>query len=232
MSLIRNQVRYAKRLIRVIRGTDLLLPIQIKCPKVTLGLERASWCVCPLDLSPQSVVYSFGVGRDISFDLALIHRWGVRVHAFDPTPRSIDWLRTQALPDNFVFHDFGIADYDGAASFSPPADPSHVSYSMLAHRSDEPAAEGRVYRLHTIMRMLGHTKINLLKMDIEGAEYGVLSDLVSQAFHVDQILVEFHHRWPDLGVQKTRHAVQDLNSKGYKTFHISPSGEEFSFRKT
>jgi FkbM family methyltransferase len=231
MSLIKNQVRYAKRLIRVMQGTDLLVPVQMKCPKVTLGNEQASWCVCPRDLSAQSVIYSFGVGQDVSFDLALIQRLGAHIHAFDPTPRSIRWLRTQTLPRSFVFHDYGVADYDGLASFSPPQNPCHVSYSMIAHQRAEALAEGRVYRLGTIMQMLGHTKIDLLKMDIEGAEYDVLRDLVSGSICVDQILVEFHHRWPDLGVQKTKDAVRDLNRMGYKTFHISPSGEEFSFRK-
>jgi len=34
-----------------------------------------------------AVVYSLGIGEDISFDLALIEKYGARVHAFDPTPK-------------------------------------------------------------------------------------------------------------------------------------------------
>jgi FkbM family methyltransferase len=164
--------------------------------------------------------------------LELIRRFGVTVHAFDPTPRSIQWLRTQELPPSFVFHDYGIAEHDGVASFSPPLNKKFVSYSMIRRERPEGRAEGKVYRLSTIMRKLKHMRVDLLKMDIEGAEYGVLRDLVCDGVCVDQILVEFHHRWPELGVQQTKDAVRDLNRRGYKVFHITPSGDEFSFKKT
>ena len=39
--------------------------------------------------------------------------------------------------------------------------------------------KGAVYRLPSIMRMLGHSQLDMLKMDIEGAEYGVIADLLS-----------------------------------------------------
>jgi len=50
------------------------------------------------------------------------------------------------------------------------------------------------------MRELRHASIDLLKMDIEGAEYDVLADMISQRIPVKQLLVEFHHRWPQIGV--------------------------------
>ena len=86
-----------------------------------------------------------------------------------------------------------------------------------------------MYRLGTILKMLGHSCIDLLKMDIEGAEYDVLADLLTQRIPVKQILVEFHHRWPQIGVDKTRQAIHALNAAGYKIFSVSPGGEEYSF---
>ncbi|HEX3777949.1 MAG TPA: hypothetical protein VHV51_25955 [Polyangiaceae bacterium] len=55
-------------------------------------------------LDQDAVVYSFGVACDVSFDQALIAARGVTVHAFDPTPRSIEWVKTQVLPERFLFH--------------------------------------------------------------------------------------------------------------------------------
>jgi hypothetical protein len=81
------------------------------------------------------------------------------------------------------------------------------------------------------MSTLGHRSIDVLKMDIEGAEYDVISDLLSSRVQVDQLLVEFHHRWPEIGLLKTRNTVDQLNSAGFRIFDISPSGEEFSFKK-
>jgi len=81
------------------------------------------------------------------------------------------------------------------------------------------------------MSSLGHRRIAVLKMDIAGAEYDVISDLLSSRAQVDQLLVEFHHRWPEIGLLKTRNTVDQLNSAGFRIFDISPSGEEFSFKK-
>src|SRR5436305_14661221 len=90
MSLLRSSVQYAKRSLAVVRGQEIWRSAQIRCERLYLGNERARWCVCPTNLSADSVVYSFGIGEDISFDLQLIDRFAVKVHAFDPTPRSLD----------------------------------------------------------------------------------------------------------------------------------------------
>jgi FkbM family methyltransferase len=108
-------------------------------------------------------------------------------------------------------------------------DQNRVSYTVLKRGSARAAVELPVQRLTTIMRDLGHDKINLLKMDIEGAEYSVLADLLASHIRVDQLLVEFHHRFPEVGVNKTRSAIKALNAAGYRIVNVSPSGEEFGF---
>lgn len=229
---LREQYRYCKRLYRTFLGQDIGVSVQIKCSKMRLGNDRARWCISPGSISAPSVVYSFGIGEDLSFDLELIRRFGVWVHAFDPTPRSIEWLKSQELPEQFVFHDFGVAEYDGIATFNPPENSAHVSYSVVPRDTTSGSiVKAPVRRLTTIMRALGHQSIDLLKMDIEGAEYDVISDLLSSRVQVDQLLVEFHHKWPEIGLLKTRNTVDQLNSAGFRIFDISPSGEEFSFKK-
>jgi FkbM family methyltransferase len=228
---LQDTARFAKRAVRAIRRQELWQGAQIKCQRMKLGKEGACWCVCPQELSASSVVYSFGVGEDISFDLALIEHFGSQVQAFDPTPRSIEWLQSRTLPEKFVFHAYGVAGFDGSCAFLPPENPAHVSHSIVARESSRPAIEVAVHRLGTIMRMLGHEQIDLLKMDIEGAEYGVLADLLACGIPVKQLLVEFHHRWPQLGIEKTRQAIRGLNAAGYRIFSVSPSGEEYGFLK-
>ena len=210
-------------------GSDLYMPVQLHCPKLRLGNEGTAWCICPGELSEASTVYSFGVGEDISFDLALIERFGLRVEAFDPTPRSNAWLATQRTPDKFIFHSYGIGSRDGTATFYPE-NPKFVSYSVV--KRDLPsgeAFESPVYRLSTILNLLKHKTIDLLKMDIEGSEYEVIEDLVASRVQVRQLLVEFHHRWPQLGVEKTRKAIATLNEAGLRIFDVSPEGLEYSF---
>jgi len=226
---VRQSYQRVRRMIRALRGTEVWKSVQIDCEKILLGNRDSSWCVCPQGISKNSVVYCFGVGEEISFDLSLIDRFGVEIHAFDPTPRSILWLQRQAVPDAFIFHPYGVADFDGVCSFQPPQNAEHVSHTILARNSTTPALRAQVHRIETIMSMLGHQDIHLLKMDIEGAEYSVLVDLLSSGLRPQQILVEFHHRWKEVGVSKTKTALTLLHRAGYRIFHVSPSGEEYSF---
>jgi FkbM family methyltransferase len=206
--------------------------VQLSVPAERLGTAYGGWWLAPQGLSAASIIYSFGVGDDVSFDLALIQRWGATVHAFDPTPRSVQWVRAQTLPAQFQFHDYGLADFDGMAQFIPPANPRHVSYTLLAQTGQRSeAARGPVYRLATIMQRLGHAYIDLLKLDIEGAEYAVVEDLARSPspLPIRQLLVEFHHRFEGLGWRKTEHALQQLRRLGFKLFRVSRRGDEFSF---
>jgi FkbM family methyltransferase len=232
MSALRNSYRRVRRAYNAARGRDVWQGKQVRCARICLGNEHARWCVCPDDLVASSVVYSVGVGSDVSFDLELIQRFGLRVHAFDPTPRSIEWVKRQQLPEEFVFHAFGVANFDGSCKFFAPENPEFVSHTMVAKESDfSEAVEVPVHRLASIARMLGHERIDVLKMDIEGAEYGVLEDLLGSGLAVKQVLVEFHHRRAEIGVEKTKRAIRCLNEAGYRIFSVSASGEEYGFRK-
>ena len=216
-------------------GRDFYQSRQVKCARLTFGNRFADWTFCPDHLNGHSVIYSFGVGEDVSFDLQLMERFGLEIHAFDPSPRSIEWVRQQDLGEGFHFHPFGLAGSDGNRIFSEPEEPGIHSLKMIEDR--EGKEEGRstmelpVERLSTIMQKLGHKRIDLLKMDIEGSEYEVIEDLTGSSLPVTQVLVEFHHRFGHIGIEMTRRAIQILNRAGYRIFHVSASGEEFSFIK-
>jgi FkbM family methyltransferase len=224
--------RRIRRMVQVLQGNDIWQGIQQKSARLSLGEGSGAWCLCPQGLSASSVIYCAGVGEEISFDLELIRRFGVRVHAFDPTPRSIQWVQSQTLPQEFTFHPYGIADFDGTSKFLPPKNPDHVSHTLLPRETPWSAIQIPVHRLGTIAGMLGHAEIDLLKMDIEGAEYAAIADLLTSGIRPRQMLVEFHHRWPEVGVEKTRAAIRALNAAGYRIFDVSASGEEYSFKLT
>jgi FkbM family methyltransferase len=204
--------------------------VDYQCPIERFGSEYGGWDVAVDSINEKSTVYSFGVGDDISFDIALINKFAVKVYAFDPTPKTKRWLATQPLPAKFLFYDYGLAAIDGSLSFNPPEDDTWYSYTVL----DRPTTADRavtlpVKRLSTIMRELGHSKIDVLKMDIEGSEYAVIADMLRSGIYPAQILVEFHHRFPSIGVQETKKAVSNLRKMGYYLFSVSNTGEDFCF---
>jgi FkbM family methyltransferase len=224
--VIRQLGSYAKAAI----GRALLPEPDVDCATERFGSDYGGWEIVPTNITSLSVVYSFGVGEDASFDVALIDEYDLTVHAFDPTPRSIEWVSRQGFSDRFVMHEYGIAAFDGAASFHPPENPEHVSHTLL----DRPKTKARaisvpVRRLSTIMADLGHDRIDIIKLDIEGAEYDVVADISASHIRPRQVLVEFHHRLPGVGVKKTREAIARLRSMGYRLFSVADSGEEFCF---
>jgi len=211
---------------------DDLFRIQESCATETHGHASASWTLCPDGLSDTSVVYALGVGEDISFDLSVIAKYGATVHACDPTPRSVAWIRQQSLPERFHFHALAVSDVDGTSLFRPPRDPAHVSHSLLdADRGDGPAVSVKTRKLSTLMQQLGHTSIDLLKMDIEGSEYAVIEDMLHSDIDMRQLLVEFHHRFNGIGIEQTQAAIRLLREYGFGLFAVSPDRLNFSFLK-
>lgn len=230
MSTLRSAYRRARQTVRRAIGRDIRFEVQTRVPCERHGSEYGGWWICPTALDGNSVVYSVGIGTDITFDLSLIETYGLAIHAFDPTPGSIAYLESVRLPDAFTCHQVGLAAADGSAAFLPPANPEHISHTLMPPgESDTRAIMVEVRRLSTIMRDLGHDSLDVLKMDIEGAEYDVLDDVLDLGLRVRQILVEFHHRFPGVGVERTRRAVAKLNAAGYRIFAASDSGEDYSF---
>jgi len=90
----------------------------------------------------------------------------------------------------------------------------------------------RFHRLKTVMDNLGHRKIDILKMDIEGAEYKVIDDFLSSGIDVRQLLVEFHHgKFNGISNADTKRAIQKLYNRNYRIFYLSARQREFSFIK-
>ena len=217
------------RWLRALVGRDVYARRQLHVPILTLGAGDGTWCVSPAHISPDSVVYSFGIGRDLRFELDLVERFGVTVHAFDPTPIALAWVATQSLPAALHVHPLGVAGDDGTARFAAPSKRGWESFSMLRKEGIGEAVEAPVRRVVTLMRDLGHERIDLIKMDIEGAEYTVLPDLIASGVRPAQILVEFHHRWREATPARTRAMIRLLNEHGYRIADVSPKGRELTF---
>ncbi len=208
------------------------LAATLDLPRVAVGEGDGAWVLWPEPLGPQSVVYSVGVGRDLSFDRAVVERFGCRVHAFDPTPRSVEWVATQPLPPRLRFHALGLAARDGELRFHAPRRERSAHYTPVARYRDAGAdatVACPVRRLETLMHELGHDRLDLLKLDIEGGEYDVLDDLLSGPTRPTQLLVEFHHMYATIPYQRTRDTARRLLAAGYGLLHVSERTYEMSF---
>jgi hypothetical protein len=71
--------------------------------------------------------------------------------------------------------------------------------------------------------------IDVLKMDIEGAEYNVIDHFAQHKPEVGQLLLEFHHLLPGIPLARTERAIDQLADLGFRPFAVSKSGIEWSF---
>ncbi len=204
----------------------------ITCPKKWYGTSYGGFYINPNLLTNQSVIYSFGIGKDISFDMACSNHHQSSIYAFDPTPKSIKWIKEQKLPANFHFFDFGISVGDQEFTvFYLPKNTKSVSGSTI--QSDVFDTNNSIKlpmkSFAKITEMLHHTHIDVLKIDIEGSEYEVLEDILTTKISINQLLIEFHDRLFDMQTYKSVEIVKKLNEAGYHIFGCSKSFEEVSF---
>jgi len=196
-----------------------------------LGTEYGGWAVIPGLIKPTDIVYSFGIGHDNSFDLEMIKRFGVTVHAFDPTPGLGDWMKEQGFDERFRFYDYGLAGFDGEVEIRSQATDQQTSGTILDRTELDVNTSGTtivVKRLSTIMKDLGHEHIDLLKMDIEGAEFDAVADLLASGIRPKQLLIEYHRYFKD-GKQKEKDSIALVRKHGYKLFDVSARAMEFGF---
>lgn len=219
-----------KRFLKRLTGKELRLKVEIDVPVVKEG----GWWFTPEQIHQDSIVYSLGVGDEINFDLFIIDRYGVEVFAFDPTPSSIDMLDASKLPGRFHFHPWAVSAEDGTLKFYPrlkkDGTKSDIMFTMIAEeQTRNDVIEVPAYSLRTIVDKLNHERIDMLKMDIEGAEYEVLEGLLESPVLPTQLLVEFHHRFVENGLERTYDIIKRLRETGYRIFAISEIGREISF---
>lgn len=204
-------------------------------------------------LGPESVCYLVGAGEDISFDCVLAKTTGAQIRIFDPTPRAIAHFEAltkaaqarhlfpvnnsavdfydvdEKLLQKMSFHPFGLADVDAELKFFMPRNPRHVSCSLANLQKTEEYFIAQCYRLNTLMRMLGDKQVDFLKIDIEGAEYSVIDDLIRSNALPRLFLIEFDETYSveQAAIDKIRHAIRELERAGMKCISVENSNAVF-----
>jgi hypothetical protein len=220
------------------------LPLRNDVPTERLGTPYGGWIIPANLLNNNSVCYLVGAGEDVSFDLALAARFGCPAHIFDPTPRAqahVELLIANlksgqktacaTAPDGFypacppevadllLLHPVGIWDKDETLRFFSPKDEAHVSHSIVNLQQTDHYIEVPVRRLAGLMPELGHTRIDLLKIDIEGAEYQVLESLHKDSIFPGALCIEFDESYANhfdaKYMDRIENALQKLLAAGY-----------------
>jgi hypothetical protein len=171
---------------------DFFIP-SFQCPHHverigTLG-DGGKW-VCGIERiakQEKCVIYSFGINGESSFEAAMLDR----------APGCEVWG-----------YDFSVNSFGPEIEDSPRLkERSHFfPYALGGHNAHGPENSPKYYTLDALMRLNGHTFIDVLKIDIEGAEFDTLktfllvhkpvSPFESTTLPIGQLQIELH-AWDD-----------------------------------
>lgn len=198
------------------------------------GSVYGGWWYDDMAIQEGAVIYSFGLGEDTSWDEALIRR-GASVYGFDPTPKSAAYVESRLELKNGpgIFHHTkeGLWTEDTTLTFTLPDNPQHVSLRAGEHKGKQGTISLKVNTLSNFLIANGHSKIDILKIDIEGAEYDFLEQLLKDNFFpFEQLLVEFHSRFYESGKEKHDRLLLDMLKSGFAIAR-NENDQEISFRK-
>lgn len=194
---------------------------------VRIGSSYGGWWVPTSLINEGSVCYFAGVGTDISFDLGVIERFGCDVYAFDPTPGSGEWVKGQTLPEKFHFVPVGVSDTEGTLRFYAPADPNHISHSVKNLQRTSTYFDAPVRSISGLMAELGHTHIDVLKLDVEGAEHDTIRGMIYAGIRPRVICVEYDMPEP---LSWSRATTKALRQAGYELVKVEGLNATFVFR--
>lgn len=207
-------------------------------PLVRLGSRLGGWSVPERILSPGAVAVCAGAGEDITFDIEC-NRRGLRVITVDPTPRAAAHVSAvlelassggrgtvtgatydlrSFVPSRFTFVAQGLWSKPQTLRFYAPANPDHVSHSVLNLQGTTDYFEAPCTTLEALCRDCGIEHLDLLKLDIEGAEYEVLRSLADAKVYPSVLCVEFDELATPLDRRffgRVRRAVSRLEELGY-----------------
>lgn len=231
--MLRNLLRKVKRKINILIGNLILIKKDIKCNHIWCGSIYGGFYINPDFLNSDSIIYSFGVGQDISFEKEIIEKYNCNIFSFDPTPKSVEWIKNQEIPNNLTFLDYGINFKTGFVAFNLPKNHIHISGSIIKYKNLDENNSILVFMksFTDIVNNLGHKNIDILKMDIEGSEFDVIENILNSKIEISQILIELHPRFFADGRKRVFELLEILKNNGYGVFAVSDSLNEVSFIK-
>lgn len=145
------------------------------------------------DFLSGGVAYSFGISDDVAWDNDMAKR-GYDIYMYDPTIDELPFRQSK-----FHFCRAGI--------------------------SDGKNIDSNYYSLEYFLETNQHSENRnmILKMDVEGAEWGFLKEVKSATLELfDQIVFELHELIVDGNVRKKLQALQKLNAT-HQLVHLHPN---------
>jgi FkbM family methyltransferase len=186
-----------------------------------LGSEYGGWHLKLSDHLNSSFLLSGGAGEDISFDVEFVSKFNSKAVIVDPTPRAVQHFReverrcgqrnsksysvggcqdpdaydlTSINESNLIFVEKALWSSEKQMRFYPPANAEYVSHTLIQSQvQQDNFIDVETISIRTLLREYEFNRDSkfILKLDIEGAEFEVISEMLSNEIFPEQIALEY-----------------------------------------
>ncbi len=182
-------------------------------------------------IKENSIIYTFGVGESISFEEILSDRFKSKVFCYDPTSLAVNYMKKKKYNKNLIyFKNYGIWNEDAKVKFFHQSknDTNNTGGSITNLFENQSYDLLQCYKLKTLMHQNKHLKIDVLKLDIEGAAFDVLENIINDEIFPKQIVVEFEYSEDDVihdekfkfWATRLKNLLDKMKNKNYKCYYL------------
>lgn len=206
-----------------------------------LGTKYGGWWLDRNLVRTDPLVVDCGLGQDISFDAEFLARFGGTVIGIDPNPESLAWCEAHCPPGMQLLDRAFWSVAGRTLEFHLPLPKAQlprgadgVSGSLIRSHAYVEGGDSRPVTTIDLAQVLadaGRSDCDILKLDIEGAEYEVLPELAARGMlaRCRQLLVEFHHGHTEYTQDQTDAVVAVVRAAGFGLVHRE--GRNHIFRR-
>lgn len=219
---------------------ELLLPKGF----IRLGTRYGGWWLDTNTLNHSPLLIDCGLGEDISFPIAFLEKFKGHVIGVEPNPRSLDYCRIHVpsgmtIIPKAIWTDAGqdVVFHLPRPQNQLPPGADGVSGSLIG--SHEYVNGGDDLHIQTtsfaeILANENRQSCDVLKIDIEGAEYELIDALIArnELPHANQLLIEFHHNVTHHTLDETQSTTQKIMDAGFDLIHTEGRNYIFRIKKT
>ena len=171
---------------------------------------------CGFEIKEEDVIVDIGAHIGVFTIYASKKARNGKIYSFEPTTVNFNLLRKNIIlseGDNIVYKKEAVSDKGGFKEINIA--PNTGGHSLNVEGNSSSKEKVKTTTLQEIIKINKISKINLLKLDCEGSEYGILfscSDKILE--NIDKISLEYHN----LDEKRNGRKIKEfLEKKGFKT---------------
>ena len=149
----------------------------------------------------------------------ILSRNAKNVYSFEPNKKAIELLKNTTKNDsNVTIVEKAVYKEKSTLQFYID-DSNSLTSSLLSASGHNPSYNVDAITLEDAINLTGEEKIDLVKIDIEGAEFDIIENLSKDVFdRVDSFLIEFHDFYFTEGMLKVDELEKNLFAAGFTTY--------------